>query len=57
MPPLLLRPCPFRTDYDAFDFQRYSTLHGFAEDLLLLLTELGVEVSLLPTALLHSDTD
>jgi len=34
-----------RTDYDAFDFQRYSTLHGFAEDLLLLLTELGVEVS------------
>ncbi|CAI7784493.1 unnamed protein product [Closterium sp. NIES-53] len=31
------------TDYDAFDYQRYSTLHGFAEDLLQLLGELGVE--------------
>ncbi|CAI5945768.1 unnamed protein product [Closterium sp. NIES-65] len=31
------------TDYDAFDYQRYSTLHGFTDDLLLLLHELGVE--------------
>ncbi|GJP63653.1 hypothetical protein CLOP_g20719 [Closterium sp. NIES-67] len=31
------------SDADAFDFQRYSTLHGFAEDLLQLLTEMGVE--------------
>ncbi|GJP56229.1 hypothetical protein CLOM_g15307 [Closterium sp. NIES-68] len=33
------------TDYDAFDYQHYSTLHGFTEDLLLLLQELGVEGS------------
>ncbi|CAI5471448.1 unnamed protein product [Closterium sp. Yama58-4] len=36
------------TDYDAFDYQRYSTLHGFTDDLLLLLQELGVEFLLSP---------
>ena len=32
------------SNYDAFDPQRYNTLHGYAEDLLNLLDELGVKV-------------
>ena len=34
----------FSTDPEDFDCQRYSTLHGYADDLLEVLEALGVQV-------------